>query len=59
MKLPNSAFRKTCITVPLEEETYVPQLLTTEGWLRTNEEGEIDLEFGDEGLTSINISLYL
>ena len=46
---------RKCITVRLEEESnskgifqYVPQLLNTEGWLRTNEEGEIDLEFGDE-----------
>ena len=49
---------RTCITVRLEEESdckvifqYVPQLLKMEGWLRTNEKGEIDLEFGDEGLT--------
>ena len=42
--------------MPLEEESdskgifqYIPQLLNTEGWLRTNEEGEID--FGDKGLT--------
>ena len=49
---------RTCITVHLEEESdskgifqYVPQLRNTEGWLRTNEEGEMDLEFGDEGLT--------
>ena len=49
---------RTCITERLEEESdskgifqYVQQLLNTEGWLRTNEEGEIDFEFGDEGLT--------
>ena len=49
---------RTCITVRLEEESdckvifqYVPQLLNMEGWLRTNEKGEIDLEFGGEGLT--------
>ena len=49
---------RTCITMRLEEESNskgifqcVPQLLNMEGWLRTNEEREIDLEFGDEGLT--------